>query len=203
MDATTVARELAAAVPAWAWKGAALLALALAADLALRRRAAALRHLVWSGSLVGVLALPLAQPFLPELAVPLPLGRQAVVEQTAIGEATAAAAEATATAARPAIAQPGAWSDLPVATRGPARDGAEVEPIAVVELPGVVGASAQRCPLDHPDGDRHGAATFAGDSAGSGPSDPRLHAGQEAAGPAPAAVAPSRGAPCSPSCRRC
>lgn len=99
MDAR-LALELIAAVPAWAWKGAGLLAVALAADVALRRRPAALRHLVWSGSLVGVLALPFAQPLLPSLDVPLPTSlRLPVAAPAGDGGGTATVEESTPAAA--------------------------------------------------------------------------------------------------------
>ena len=46
MNAAHLVRLLLESLPAWAWKGAALLALAGAADAALRRRNPAVRHLL-------------------------------------------------------------------------------------------------------------------------------------------------------------
>src|SRR5687768_355465 len=69
-----LSRPLLAALPAWALKGVALLLAAGLADLLLRRRPAALRHLVWGGTLAGLLAMPLLPGLLPplEMTVELP-----------------------------------------------------------------------------------------------------------------------------------
>jgi beta-lactamase regulating signal transducer with metallopeptidase domain len=112
MDVSRFALDLFAAAPEWAWKGAALLAVAVIADFALRHRAAALRHLVWSGTLAGLLALPLAQPLLPELALPLPLAMPAAPAGLADGPAAAAT---VATLSRAELAAPGG-SDNPAFT---------------------------------------------------------------------------------------
>src|SRR5689334_13047347 len=72
MNATDVTRLVLESLPAWAWKGAALLALAGAADAALRRRNPALRHLLWSSALLGVLVMPAADRLPAAWRLPLP-----------------------------------------------------------------------------------------------------------------------------------
>jgi beta-lactamase regulating signal transducer with metallopeptidase domain len=52
-------------------KATIVLALAAAATLALRRRSAALRHLVWTAAIVAVLVLPVVIAIVPRVAVPL------------------------------------------------------------------------------------------------------------------------------------
>jgi beta-lactamase regulating signal transducer with metallopeptidase domain len=61
-----------ASLPAWSWKGALLLAVAGAGALLLHRRSPALRHLLWSGALAGVLILPLAERLPVAWRLPLP-----------------------------------------------------------------------------------------------------------------------------------
>ncbi|HXT22310.1 MAG TPA: hypothetical protein VN923_16265, partial [Thermoanaerobaculia bacterium] len=72
MNAWNVIRLVLESLPAWAWKGAALLALAGAADAALRRRNPALRHLLWSSALLGVLVMPAADRLPAAWRLPLP-----------------------------------------------------------------------------------------------------------------------------------
>ncbi len=61
-----------AAAAGIALRGAFLLAAIALLDLALRRRPPALRHLVWTAGLAGLLALPLPAVFGPALPVPVP-----------------------------------------------------------------------------------------------------------------------------------
>ena len=72
-ELVTLSRPLLAALPLWALKGAALLLVAGLADLFLRSRPAALRHLVWGGTLAGLLAMPLLPGLLPPLAMTVEL----------------------------------------------------------------------------------------------------------------------------------
>jgi hypothetical protein len=66
-----------------ALKGAVLLALAGLATAALWRASAAMRHLVWSLTMVGLLALPILSVFLPQWRV-LPQWSHVVQRPTAV-----------------------------------------------------------------------------------------------------------------------
>src|SRR5687768_306458 len=95
-----LSRPLLAALPAWALKGAALLLAAGIADLLLRRRPAALRHLVWGGTLAGLLAMPLLPGLLPplEMTVELPAALASVARARTQPNAEARSAEGPAAA---------------------------------------------------------------------------------------------------------
>jgi TonB family protein len=74
-------------------KGTAVLAVTWVAALALRRRSAAARHLVWTAAAAALLALPLLATVLPALRVPIDAnGPMAIFRVDAFGRSGAAAA---------------------------------------------------------------------------------------------------------------
>jgi beta-lactamase regulating signal transducer with metallopeptidase domain len=100
-------------------KGVMVLAAAALLTLALRRRSAAVRHLVWSLAMVGLLGLPLLSLALPRWYVPVP----------AVWAAEPAPAAAEAPPPSPAVAElpPSAGPDInpviaPVALGAPRED---------------------------------------------------------------------------------
>ncbi len=85
-------------------KGTALLMVAFGVTACLRRASAALRHLVWSAAIAGILALPLVSAAVPWRigVLPVPAVRTSSVETSADGSAARNAAAHSSGAARPA-----------------------------------------------------------------------------------------------------
>jgi TonB family protein len=96
-------------------KSTAVLAVAWLAAFFLRRRSAAVRHLVWTGAAAAILALPFLSVSLPAVRIPGVAGllpASTTVTFSADASATAETA-ARGTAERPAAMAPGAASGLP------------------------------------------------------------------------------------------
>ncbi len=115
-------------------KGLAVLAVAAAATLALRRGSAALRHLVWSLSVLGLLCIPVLSVTLPQWRVPLLPSWAAVPAPVPVPTPAAAPQATVETPPMPlppvtvALSDPwqGAQGELPAGTAFPA----ETEPLA-------------------------------------------------------------------------
>ena len=122
-------------------RGTALVSLALVAAFFLRRSTGAVRHILWSVTMAGLLAMPVLSGLLPSLPLPLPTVFSAEPERLPVAVSPQLAAPGPAAVEPLATVRGAASTREPVARRVPSRSVGASAAIAVVGV-WILGAGA-------------------------------------------------------------